>query len=67
MDLPAKTQFVFIHRDQASPPLIPACDGSFREVDITKNVVKVQKGSLLDSVAASRCKPAFLEVVDAML
>ena len=32
-------------------------------VDIMDNMVKVQKGNLVDSVAASRCKPAILEAV----
>ena len=54
---------VFIQRDQASPPLTPTYDGPFSMVDIMGNMVKVQKGNLVDSVAASRCKPAILEAV----
>ena len=61
VDLPAGTKFVFVRRDQQSPPLSPAYDGPFKVVRVTGNVVTIEKGDKTDTVSASRCKPAVLE------
>ena len=61
VDLPAGTQFVFVRRDQQSPPLSPAYDGPYKVIRVTGNVVTIEKGDKTDTVSASRCKPAVLE------
>ena len=61
IDLPADTKFVFIRRDQQSPPLSPAYDGPFRVLRQSGNVVVVEKGLSTDTVSSSRCKPALIE------
>ena len=58
VDLPVSTRFVFVRRDQVSPPLSPAYDGPFQVLRQSGNVVTIQKGADTDTVSASRCKPA---------
>ena len=61
VDLPESTPFVFVRRDQHSPPLSPAYDGPFKVIRQSGNVVTIEKGLTTDTVAAARCKPALLE------
>ena len=61
VELPADTRFVFVRRDQQSPPLSPAYDGPFKVVKATGNVITIEKGDRTDTVSASRCKPAVIE------
>ena len=59
--LPPAMKFCFIRKDGYKPPLTAAYEGPFKVLQQTDNTVKVLRGSLTDTISASRVKPAVLD------